>query len=56
MAWSMKKERELIQLAREDVSVEQIANRMKFAPAAIIKAGRRLGLHLSRSSLSETAG
>jgi hypothetical protein len=34
-------------LAREDLSVEQIANKMKFAPVAIIKAGRRLGLHLS---------
>jgi hypothetical protein len=42
----MRKERELIQLARAILRVEQISTKMKFAPAAIVKAGRRLGLHL----------
>jgi len=44
--WPMKKERELIQLARANVGVEQIATRMKLAPASVLKAAKRLGLDL----------
>jgi hypothetical protein len=46
MAWPMKKDRELIQLARANLSVEQIATRMKLAPARVIKIARRLGLNV----------
>jgi hypothetical protein len=46
MALPMKKERELIQLARANLSVGQIANKTKLAPATVIKIAKRLGLHL----------
>jgi hypothetical protein len=45
MAWSMKNDRELIELARAN-SAEQIANQMKLAPATVVKIAKRLGLHL----------
>jgi hypothetical protein len=41
--WLMRKERELIHLARASLSVEQIATRMKLAPASVLKAAKRLG-------------
>jgi transposase-like protein len=47
MALPMKKERELIQLARANLSVEQISTRMKLAPATVIKTAKRLGLRVS---------
>jgi hypothetical protein len=46
MAWSTKKDRELNKLARAELNVEQIATRMKLAPARVIKIAKRLGLHL----------
>jgi len=48
MSWSMKKDRELIQLARENLSVEQIASRMKAAPAKVLMVAKRLGIHPPR--------
>jgi hypothetical protein len=41
----MQNDRELIELARANLSVEQIATKMKFAPAKIIKVVKWLGLH-----------
>jgi Mn-dependent DtxR family transcriptional regulator len=46
--WPMKKERKRIQLARANLSVEQIAARMKLAPASVLKAANRLGFDLLR--------
>ena len=48
MSWSMKKDRELIQLARENLSVEQIASRMKAAPAKVLVVAKRLGIRVPR--------
>jgi hypothetical protein len=47
MALPMKRDRELIQLARANLSVEQISTRMKLAPATVIKTAKRLGLRVS---------
>jgi transposase-like protein len=44
MALPMKRDRELIQLARANLGVEQISIRMKLAPATVIKTAKRLGL------------
>ena len=44
--WSMKKDRELIRLARSGVSVDQISARLKHSPATILKVAKRLGIYL----------
>jgi hypothetical protein len=44
--WSMKRDRALIQMARANVGVDQIATRLKVAPVAIFKAAKRLGIYL----------
>jgi hypothetical protein len=44
MPWSMKIERELIQLAGSGLKTEQIATKLKISPQAVIKIGRRVGL------------
>jgi hypothetical protein len=44
--WSMKKDRELMRLARENLSVEQIAAKTKLAPARVVKIAKRLGFYL----------
>jgi hypothetical protein len=44
--WSMKRDRALIQLARANVGVDQIATRLKAAPVAVLKAAKRLGVYL----------
>jgi hypothetical protein len=46
MAWSMKKDRQLIDLARANLSVEQFTNKMRLAPATVVRIAMRLGLHL----------
>jgi hypothetical protein len=43
---SMKNDRELIKLARENPSVDRIAASLKMAPAAVLKAAKRLGIYL----------
>jgi hypothetical protein len=45
-AWSMKKDRELIKLASGELSVDQIAARLKHSPPAVLKAAKRLGIYL----------
>jgi hypothetical protein len=45
----MKKDRGLIQLAKANLSVEQISTKMNFAPAAIIKARLARSRRSSRS-------
>jgi hypothetical protein len=42
----MKKERELIQLARANLSVQQIATKTRLAPERVLKAAKRLGFDL----------
>jgi len=42
----MKKDRELIRLARSGVSVDQISARLKHSPATILKVAKRLGIYL----------
>jgi hypothetical protein len=44
MSWSMKVERDVVQLAASDLSVDQIATKLKIRPKALIKMGRRLGI------------
>jgi hypothetical protein len=41
----MKMDRDVIQLARDKLSVEQIAAKLKLKPKAVIKTGRRLGIY-----------
>lgn len=44
MGWSMKSDRELIQLARAKLSVDQIATKMNADPKMVLKAAKRLGV------------
>jgi hypothetical protein len=44
--WSMKKDRELIQLARTRSSVDSIAAKLEKPPKSVLKAARRLGLNI----------
>jgi hypothetical protein len=44
--WPMKKERELIKLARNKHSAEQIANKLETPLPQIFKVARRLGVDL----------
>jgi Mn-dependent DtxR family transcriptional regulator len=44
--WSMKKDRELIELARTNPSVERIAARLDMSPKSVIKAAKRLGIKI----------
>lgn len=44
--WSMKKDRELMKLARLNPNVERLAARLGASPKTIVKAARRLGLNL----------
>jgi hypothetical protein len=46
MGWSMKNDRDLMQLAVANLSVDEIANRMKSGPERILKVAKRLGIHL----------
>jgi hypothetical protein len=46
MGWSMKKDRDLMQFALANLSVDEIANRMKSGPERILKVAKRLGIHL----------
>jgi hypothetical protein len=48
--WSMKKDRELIQLARSNLSLDQIAAKMKTTHATARKVAKRLGVHLPPSA------
>jgi DNA-binding NarL/FixJ family response regulator len=43
---SMKRDRELIELARAGLSREQIAKRLNITPAALQKAVARLGVNV----------
>jgi hypothetical protein len=41
--WSMKVERELIRLARSNLTLDQIAAKLDMPPMAVIKAAKRFG-------------
>jgi hypothetical protein len=45
--WSMKSERELIELAKSQ-SLEAIADKMQRSPASVLKQAARLGLSIKR--------
>jgi hypothetical protein len=47
MGWSMKTERDLIQLAGSGLKTEQIATKLNISPKAVIKIGRRVGVRFS---------
>jgi|GEM_PF-2786829 hypothetical protein len=47
MPWSMKMERDLIQLAGSGLKTEQIATKLKLSPQAVIKIGLRVGIRFS---------
>jgi hypothetical protein len=49
----MKKDRELIQLAKANLSVEQIAIRMKSDPARMLKVAKRLGIYFPPNAPKE---
>ena len=42
---SMKKDRELIKLAGENLSADQIAVSLEIAPKTVLKIAKRLGVH-----------
>jgi len=42
--WSMKKDWEIIKLAREKLSIDQIATKMGIVPPSVIRAAKRLGI------------
>jgi hypothetical protein len=44
--WSMKKDRELIQLVRAHISVNRIAARLETSPLRVMKIAKRLGFCL----------
>jgi hypothetical protein len=44
--WSMKQDRELIKLAGEKRTVNQIAAKMDTSYLTVLKAAKRLGVHL----------
>jgi hypothetical protein len=44
--WSMKTDRDLIELARANMSVDRIAAKLEVAPASVVKAAKRLGISL----------
>jgi hypothetical protein len=44
MGGSLKKDRDVMELARSKLSVEQIAAKLKLKPNTVIKTGRRLGI------------
>ena len=46
----MKKDRELIKLARENPNVESLAKKLETISSQIIKASRRLGISLGLQS------
>ena len=46
--WTMKKDRELIRLARSKLKREQIALKLNTSPLVLQKAARRLGVNLGR--------
>jgi hypothetical protein len=47
MSWSMRKDRQLIKLARARLSVEKIAHLLDVSPPQVVKSARRLGVSLS---------
>ena len=46
MSLPMKKDRELIQLARADFSVDGIAAKLEISTGAVLRAAKRLGIYL----------
>ena len=42
---AMKRDRDLMELARAKLSVEQIATKLKITPKLVFKTGRRLGIY-----------
>jgi DNA-binding CsgD family transcriptional regulator len=53
MPWSMKIERGVIQLAGSGLSTAQIATKLNIKPEAVVKIGRRVGIHLSPLQLKQ---
>ena len=51
MNWPMKKDRELIKLARAKRSAEQIANKLDASLPQILKVAKRLGIDLGPQPL-----
>jgi hypothetical protein len=47
--WSMKNDRELIELAKSQ-SLEAIANKVQRSPASVLKQTARLGLSIKRKA------
>jgi hypothetical protein len=45
MGGSMKTDRDVMELARDKLSVEQIATKLKLTRKTVIKTGRRLGIY-----------
>lgn len=45
MGRSMKRDRDIVDMARAKLDVEQIATKLKTTPKAVFMAGRRLGIY-----------
>lgn len=52
----MKKDHELIRLARENRNVDHISERLNKAPMTILKAAKRLGIYLGPNAPPERDG
>jgi predicted ArsR family transcriptional regulator len=55
-SWSMKKDRDLIQLAKAKLSADPIAERLKISPQQVRKVAKKLGFYFSRLRPSKAAG
>jgi hypothetical protein len=50
--WSMKHDRELIELSKSSLTLEAIAERLRRQPDRILKSATRLGITLNRRQAS----
>jgi hypothetical protein len=53
--WSMKTDRDLMELARSKMTVDQIAAKLETTPKTVIKAAKRLGLKVRPPHSRKTA-
>jgi hypothetical protein len=51
--WSMKQDRELVELSKSSLILEAIAERLNRKPYKLLKSATRLGLTLKRRASSE---
>jgi hypothetical protein len=55
MIWPLKTERGVVELARDNLDVEQIATKLNINPEAVVRIGRRLGIYFPPIKPKRTA-